>query len=132
MNDPQIALPRSLPLIIKSGLFQLAIVLLDVATVWILIYSLGEMASPAGVFASFTLSSLLRTISIVPGGLSVFEATSVVTLRLAGVSLPVALAATLLFRGLGVWLPMVPGTFFSRGVRQLAYAVTCAGRKSPR
>jgi Mg2+-importing ATPase len=132
VNDPQIALPRSLPLIIKSGLFQLAIVLLDAATVWILIYSLGEMASPAGVFASFTLSSLLRTISIVPGGLSVFEAASVVTLRLAGVSLPVALAATLLFRGLSVWLPMVPGTFFSRGVRRLAYAVTCAGRKSPR
>jgi Mg2+-importing ATPase len=112
--DPTLA--RSLPLILRSGLFQLAIVLLDAATVWILIRSLGEVASPTGVFASFMVSTLLRTIGIVPGGLGVFEAASVVTLKLAGVSVPVALAATLLFRGLSFWLPMVPGLAFSREV----------------
>jgi Mg2+-importing ATPase len=114
--DPTLA--RSLPLIFKSLLFQLAIVLLDATTVWILIRSLGEAASPAGVFASFMVSTLLRTISIVPGGLGIFEAASVVTLKLAGVAVPVALAATLLFRGLSFWLPMLPGLAFSRGVRK--------------
>jgi Mg2+-importing ATPase len=64
------------------------------------------VTSLAGVFASFMVSTLLRTISIVPGGLGIFEAASVMTLKLAGVSVPVALAATLLFRGLSVWLPM--------------------------
>jgi len=110
---------RSLPLMIKSGSFQLGIVLLDAATVWVLIRALGEEASPTGVFASFVVSTLLRTISIVPGGLGVFEAASVVTLRLAGVSLSVALAATLLFRGLSFWLPMGPGILFSRMARRL-------------
>jgi Mg2+-importing ATPase len=114
--DPTLA--RSLPLIFRSGLFQLAIVLLDAATVWILIRSLGEVASPTGVFASFMVSTLLRTIGIIPGGLGVFEAASVVTLKLVGVSVPVALAATLLFRGLSFWLPMVPGLVFSREVRK--------------
>ena len=112
--DPTLA--RSLPLIFRSSLFQVAIVLLDAATVWILIRSLGEVASPTGVFASFMVSTLLRTIGIVPGGLGVFEAASVVTLKVAGVSVPVALAATLLFRGLTFWLPMVPGLAFSREV----------------
>jgi Mg2+-importing ATPase len=111
--DPKLA--RSLPLIVKSGVFQLAIVLLDAATVWVLIRSLGETASPTGVFASFMVSTLLRTISIVPGGLGAFEAASVLTLKVAGVPLAVALAATLLFRGLSFWLPMVPGLVFSRG-----------------
>jgi Mg2+-importing ATPase len=113
--DPTLA--RSLPLIFKSGLLQLAIVLLDAATVWVLIRSLGEVASPTGVFASFMVSTLLRTISIVPGGLGIFEAASVVTLKLAGVAVAVALAATLLFRGLSFWLPMVPGLVFSREAR---------------
>jgi hypothetical protein len=45
------------------------------------------------------------------GGLGAFEAASVLTLKVAGVSL----AATLLFRGLSFWLPMVPGLVFSRG-----------------
>lgn len=116
--DP--ALARSAPLIFKSVLYHLAIVLLDAATVWILIRSLGEVASPAGVFASFMASTLLRTISIVPGGLGVFEATSVVTLQQAGISLPVALAATLLFRGLSFWIPMAPGLYFSREAKTAA------------
>jgi len=116
--DPKLA--RSLALILKCGLFQLAIVLLDAATVWVLIRSLGESASPTGVFASFMISTLLRTISIVPGGLGAFEAASVLTLKAAAVPVAVALAATLLFRGLSFWLPMVPGLVFSRGRRELS------------
>ena len=50
---------------------------------------------------------------IVPGGLGTFEAASVVTLRMVGVDIAVALAATLLFRGLSFWLPMLPGYWFS-------------------
>ena len=109
--DPVLA--RSPRLLGCGVLLQLGIMLLDAATVWTLIRSLGELASPAGVFASFMASTLLRTLSIVPGGLGVFEAASVTTLQLAGVSLPVALAATLLFRGLSFWLPMIPGVLFA-------------------
>jgi uncharacterized membrane protein YbhN (UPF0104 family) len=50
--------------------------------------------------------------------LGVFEAASVVTLKLAGVPVPVALGATLLFRGLSFWIPMLPGLFFSREARK--------------
>lgn len=114
--DPTLA--RRLPLITKSSLLHFAIVLLDVTTIWVLIFSLGEVASPAGVFASFMVSTLFRTISIVPGGLGIFEAASVMTLKLVGVSVPGALAATLLFRGLSFWLPMVPGLIFSRRARR--------------
>ena len=93
---------------------QGAIVLLDAATVWTLIGALGVSAPVTGVFASFMIASLFRTMGIVPGGLGMFEATSVLTLRMAGVDLAVALSATLLFRGLSFWLPMVPGYWFSR------------------
>jgi Mg2+-importing ATPase len=120
LGEADMTLARSSPLILKSVLLHLIIALLDVATVWILIRSLGAIASPTGVFASFMVSTLLRTISIVPGGLGVFEATSVVTLQSAGVSVPVGLGATLLFRGVSFWLPMVPGLFFSRQIRKKA------------
>ena len=120
LGEAEPTLARNRSLIVASGVLQLAIVLLDAATVWVLIRSLGEAASPTGVFASFVLSTLLRTIGIVPGGLGVFEAASVVTLKLAGVPVPVALGATLLFRGLSFWLPMAPGLVFSRAVARPA------------
>jgi len=81
---------------------------------WVLIAALGARASATGVFASFMLSTLLRLVSVLPAGLGVFEAASVVTLRLVGVELSVALSATLLFRGLSFWLPLPPGLWFSR------------------
>jgi uncharacterized membrane protein YbhN (UPF0104 family) len=50
----------------------------------------------------------------VPGGLGTFEASSVALLRLQGVSVESALAATLLLRGLTFWLPMLPGFALAR------------------
>lgn len=114
--DP--ALVRSVPLAVKGMALQLAVVLLDTGTLWTLVRALGETASLPAVFASFMASSLLRTISIVPGGLGVFEAASVLTLQQAGTSVPVALGATLLFRGLSFWFPMAPGLWFARALRR--------------
>jgi Mg2+-importing ATPase len=88
--------------------------LLDAATVWVLVRALGSHAPVIGVFASFMISNLFRTLGVLPGGLGTFEASSVVTLGLVGIALPVALSATLLFRGLSFWLPMIPGLWLSR------------------
>jgi Mg2+-importing ATPase len=94
--------------------FQLVIVLLDAATLWVLVRSLGTTAAFAGVFASFVISSMVRTLSVVPGGLGAFEAAAVVSLTLAGVPAVTALSATRLFRGFSFWLPMLPGLILSR------------------
>jgi Mg2+-importing ATPase len=110
--DPRLA--RRPRLLLEACACQAAIVLLDAATVWALIAAVGGRAPPAGVFASYMISTLFRLVGVVPGGLGTFEATSVVTLKTIGVDIPVALAATLLFRGLSFWLPMLPGLLISR------------------
>ena len=88
--------------------------LLDAATLWVAVLALGESVPVGGMFASFMVSTFFRTIGIMPGGLGTFEAASVVSLKSIGLPLPVALSATLLFRGLSFWLPMVPGMMASR------------------
>jgi uncharacterized membrane protein YbhN (UPF0104 family) len=57
---------------------------------------------------------LFRTLSFAPGGLGTFEAAAVMILKSAGVPLATAFSATLLFRGLNFWLPMLPGMWFAR------------------
>jgi Mg2+-importing ATPase len=113
-TDPKMV--RNPKLLTEAVLWQLAIILLDAATMWVLIRSLGAFAPAVGVFVSFMVSNLFRTMGIIPGGLGTYEATAVITLRTIGVSIPVALSATLLFRGLSFWLPMLPGLWFSRKV----------------
>lgn len=113
---------RSSRLMADTVGWQLLIVLLDAATLWILIAALGERASVTGVFASFMIASLFRTVGIVPGGLGTFEVSSVVMLRMMGVDVATALSGTLLFRGLSFWLPMLPGYWFSRRAIAPAHA----------
>jgi uncharacterized membrane protein YbhN (UPF0104 family) len=109
---PGLAHNRSL--IVQCVGLQLAIVGLDAGTLWLMLRALGLAVAPMPVFASFMLSTLARTIGVVPGGLGVFEATSVATLKLIGVPVTVGLAATLLFRGLSFWVPMLPGLVLAR------------------
>jgi uncharacterized protein (TIRG00374 family) len=93
---------------------QVAVFLLDAGTLWIMLRAIGLSVHPAQVFASFMLSTLARTLGPVPGGLGIFEAASVATLKLMGVPIAAGLAATLLFRGFSYWLPMVPGILLAR------------------
>lgn len=112
--DPKIA--RSPRLILQSTALQLLIVALDCATMWVLVRALGGHATAASVFASFMISTLFRSLGILPGGLGSFEAVSIVTLKMVGVPIPVALSATLMFRALSFWLPMLPGLWCSRRI----------------
>jgi len=120
--DPQLA--RDPWVLSQASALQLGIIVLDVVTVWMVIASLGYSAAPFGVFASVVLSNLFRSIGILPGGLGSFEAASVLTLKMIGVPVAVALAATLIFRGLSFWLPMLPGFWCSRRLVAPAAAAT--------
>jgi Mg2+-importing ATPase len=124
LKDADPHLTRYSPLLLQAGAWQTVIFVLDAASMWVLIRSLGTTASPGAVYASFMIASVFRTVGIVPGGLGTFEATSVWTLNMLGVSVPVGLAATLLFRGLSFWLPMLPGWWVSRRLTAGTVAAT--------
>jgi uncharacterized membrane protein YbhN (UPF0104 family) len=108
------AIAHDVSLITRCTGLQLAIFAFDAGTLWIMLSALGLAVNLVPVFASFMLSTLARTLGVVPGGLGVFEAVSVATLKLIGVPVAAALAATLLFRFLTFWLPMAPGLILAR------------------
>jgi len=108
------ALFRNRALLGRTFALHGATFLLDAATLWVAVLALGGSAPVGGLFACFMVSTFFRTIGIMPGGLGTFEAASVVSLKSIGLPLPVALSATLLFRGLSFWLPMLPGMMASR------------------
>jgi len=93
---------------------QAAIVAFDAATVWTLVVAFGASAVPGDVLAAFMIASLVRTLGIVPGGLGTFEGSAVVMLRAVGIEVAVGLSATLAYRGLSFWMPMLPGYLCSQ------------------
>src|SRR5690606_8849562 len=124
-------LVRNPRLLLTATGLDLGIVLLDASTLWVLTLALGESPSWASVFAGFMLASVLRSVGVTPGGLGLFEAALITTLSWAGISVPVALSATLLFRGLSFWLPMLPGLLLARGAVKGTAAIPATADSAP-
>ncbi len=78
----------------------------------ILVSSLGAVGAeiPIGAaLAVYALALITAAISVLPAGLGAVEATTTVLLTGAGVPMATALAGTLLFRLLDLWLPVLVG-----------------------
>ena len=108
---------RNPSLVVKVTLLQMAVFLLDAATLWAMLHAVGQDVSLLVAFPSFVVASIVATLSPVPLGLGTFEASSVGMLKALGVPVEAGLTATLLLRGFTLWLPMVPGLWLAR--RQL-------------
>lgn len=101
-------------LITQVALFNGLVFLLDAGTLQLSLLALGEQPSFNTAFIAFVIASIAVTLSPIPLGLGSFEAAAVAMLRLLGVSFEAALSATLLFRGLTLWLPLLPGLLLTR------------------
>ncbi len=100
----------------EATFFQIVIFLLDAATLWAMLSALGQPVSVFLAFPCFVIASLVAMLSLIPLGIGSFEATCVGLLVMLGIRVETALAATLLFRGFMLWLPMIPGLLITRRV----------------
>lgn len=90
-------------------LLLLGVFVFDALTLWAILETLGITLNFSLIFAAQVVSSAIATLSIIPGGLGVFEGSLTAVLHLLGLPLETAFAATILFRGFTYWLPMIPG-----------------------
>lgn len=105
------------PLVIRRAtLLQFIELLLDAATLYVVLVALGVPEKPWAAFASFSIAYAASSIGLTPLGLGTFEAACIAMLRLFGVGLEAALTATLLLRAFTLWLPMIPGFLAVRAV----------------
>lgn len=106
---------RNPRLLLIATAFQASIFVLDAATLWTILHAIGAPAHPLTSFVAIAMATIAATLSFLPGGVGSFEAGSTATLALLGVPVEAALTSTLLFRGLSLWLPLVPGLILARG-----------------
>jgi hypothetical protein len=101
-------------LLVQAVVLQSGVFLLDAASFACVCKALDLDVGIGAVFASFMFASIAATLSPLPLGLGTFEGTSVSLLHTLGGGLEASLAATLILRGLTLWLPMLPGVWLVR------------------
>jgi uncharacterized membrane protein YbhN (UPF0104 family) len=107
------AVGRDRLMLLESTGWQFAIFAIDGLTMWAMLHAVGTPVSLPVAFAGFMLGFVAGSVGI-PAGIGVFEAGAVAALSLLGVPGAAALTATLLYRGLTLWLPLAPGAYYAR------------------
>lgn len=97
-----------------SVALQFSVFFLDAATLWCACRAVDLHIGPGRAFVSFIFASIVATLSPIPLGLGTFEGTCIGMLHFLGAGLEASVAATLILRGLTLWLPMVPGLWMMR------------------
>jgi hypothetical protein len=115
LSQVRIDMLRDPRLVFEVVTLQSGIFLLDAATLWCTGQAVGLNVDVGSSFMSFILASVVATLSPIPLGLGSFEGTCTGLLHLMGGGLEASLAATLILRGLTLWLPMLPGLVMIRG-----------------
>ncbi len=89
-------------------------ILLDVITIYLIFFSFNQKISVSIIIVGLLLGSILGLLSLLPGGLGIFEITTAGIYAAFGISFNIALAAVLLFRLLSYWLPNLVGFLLYR------------------
>lgn len=98
--------------LLTAAAVGLSVQLVDMGIVYWSFRAFRYAVPPVTLVAGFSLATVLSLVSLVPGGIGVFEASMTGVFRTLGVPLPVAAAVTLLYRVLNFWLPLglgIPG-----------------------
>jgi len=82
----------------KPLMWALIINISEILTIYLAYVALGQTVNPGAVILAYSVASFAGLISILPGGIGVYETLMTATLASAGVPKALALSATLIYR----------------------------------
>ena len=95
----------------KVTLVQLGQRGFDALTLWLAFFAISHSVPLGACFIAVSLASVAATVAPTPMGIGTFEGGMIAALAIFGVSMESALTATLLYRGLSLWAPLIPGFY---------------------
>jgi uncharacterized membrane protein YbhN (UPF0104 family) len=101
-------------LLVLVSLLNGCVFVADSATLATCLLALGLPFEPATAFLALMAGSIAATLAPIPLGLGSFEASATAMLSSLGIPFEAALTATLLLRGLTLWLPLLPSLVMMR------------------
>ncbi len=78
--------------------WALLINITEIGTIYLAYIALGQLVNPGAVILAYSVASFAGLVSILPGGIGVYEALMTGVLASAGVAKALALSATLIYR----------------------------------
>jgi uncharacterized protein (TIRG00374 family) len=86
--------------------------LTEIAAIYVVYIAFGHWVNPGAVILAYAVANFAGLISVLPGGVGIYEALMTGTLAAAGVPAAVSIPVTVMYRVLSITIQVIPGYFF--------------------
>lgn len=84
----------------------------EVATIYVVYIAFGAWVNPGAVILAYAVANFAGFVSVLPGGIGIYEALMTATLAASGVSAAVSIPVTVMYRILNMAIQLPPGYYF--------------------
>jgi uncharacterized protein (TIRG00374 family) len=112
LHDSYLILKKNPSQLKKPLLFALSANITEIATIYVVYIAFGEFVNPGAVIIAYAVANFAGLISVLPGGVGVYEALMTAVLAAAGIPAALSLPVTVMYRILNATIQLIPGYYF--------------------
>lgn len=109
MHRSYIAIQENIDVVKKGVWFGFLTGLTEVLTIYVVYIAFGEWVNIGAVILAYAVANFAGLISVLPGGVGIYEALMTGTLVAAGVPAALSIPVTVMYRVLGISVQIIPG-----------------------
>jgi uncharacterized protein (TIRG00374 family) len=95
----------------KPLLFALGANITEIATIYVVYIAFGQWVNPGAVIIAYAIANFAGLISVLPGGIGIYEGLTTAVLVAAGIPAGLGLSVTIMYRVLSMTLQVTPGWY---------------------
>lgn len=111
LHENYMHIRRNMTLLKRPFLFGLAFSIFEVMSIYVVYMAFGEIVNPGAIIIAYAIANFAGIISVLPGGIGIYEALMTAVLIAAGVPASVSLPVTIMYRVLNMTIALPQGGY---------------------
>jgi hypothetical protein len=112
LHENYLVIRQNLDLLKRPLFYALGANLTEVLTIYSVYVAFGHWVNPGAIIIAYAIANFAGLISVLPGGVGIYEALTTAVLVTAGVPAGLGISATVMYRILSMSLQIPPGYYF--------------------
>ncbi len=112
LHENYMKLRRDLGQLRRPLSFALLFGAVEVMTIYVVYLAFGQIVNPGAIILAYAVANFAGLVSILPGGIGIYEALMTAVLAGGGISAAVSLPVTVMYRVINISLQLPPGYYF--------------------
>jgi uncharacterized protein (TIRG00374 family) len=112
LHENYLVLKKDYSALRRPLLYALVANVTEILTVYMVYIAFGPWVTPGAVILAYAVANFAGLISVLPGGVGIYEALMTAVLAAAGVSPGISIPVTVMYRVLNMSIQIIPGYYF--------------------